>query len=409
MLWLCNFSLYMFATVVLRYLFCPRIFLPIQYEPAGRWGKSVVDVPEEGDVDAVLLPQLLEALAALWLLEGALHGVPQVGRVAQHAVRREDEPRLVLPVHRREAVLNELVLCRALPPVVLSVRDAEPEHAVVHLVPEVCSVLGRVVVHSLGRHAALATGSHCVKESPGVGPFSLVVAACDHIRLLRSDGCDLGRELIPLGNVTVGVGQVADVEHDVVVVQILDQPVGRVQRPRLVVREHVRSVPLSLSHVTEYNDALQGVLPRERRRTERAGLAPHDGPVLKLVSNFVVVLFVGPQVPQKRCVDETGVSPPNRARRLTAHAAAAEGERPGGRALWSGGAADDVPLHERVRLADVVSARPCHRHLVVGLALREAREHGRLGVRERDRLRHRDKLRRWLMSWNRMLPLPQYM
>ena len=44
----------------------------------------------------------------------------------------------------------------------------------------------------------------------------------------------------------VGVGQVADVEDDVVVVQILDQRVRRVQRPRLVVRELVRPVPLRL-------------------------------------------------------------------------------------------------------------------------------------------------------------------
>ena len=41
-----------------------------------------------------------------------------------------------------------------------------------------------------------------------------------------------------------------------------------------------------------------------------------------------------------------------------------------------GGAGDQgAPLHERVRLADVVAAGPRHRHLVVGRALREAREH----------------------------------
>ena len=56
-------------------------------------------------------------------------------------------------------------------------------------------------------------------------------------------------------------------------------------------------------------------------------------------------------------------------------------------------AGDRAPLDERVRLADVVAAGPRHRHLVVGPAQREAREHGRLGVLERDRLRHRDQLR----------------
>ncbi|BAT06395.1 Os08g0530801, partial [Oryza sativa Japonica Group] len=96
----------------------------------------VVDVAEEGDVDAVALPQPLQALPPFGLLEGALVGVPPVGGVAQHAVRREDEPRLVLPVHRRQALLDELVLVGTLPPVVLRVRDAEPEHPVVHLVPK---------------------------------------------------------------------------------------------------------------------------------------------------------------------------------------------------------------------------------------------------------------------------------
>jgi hypothetical protein len=109
----------------------------------------------------------------------------------------------------------------------------------------------------------------------------------------------------------------------------------------------------------------------------------------------VYSLLVGPQIPHERGVDEAGLPPPDGARRLAAHAAAAEGERPSGRArgLGAGGGADRAPLHERVRLADVVAAGPGHRHLVVGLALREAREHGRLGVLERDRLRHRDQLR----------------
>jgi hypothetical protein len=193
----------------------------------------VVDVAEEGDVDAVPLPQLLQALAALGLLVRALHRVPRVGGVAQHAVRREDEPRLVLPVHCRQAVL-----------------------------------------------------------------------------------------------------------------------------------------------------------------------------------------FVWPQVPHERCVDEPGIPPANGACRLTnwssapetlqgglggrklvvgapAHAAAVEGERAGGpaRGLGSALAADGAPLHERVRLADDVAAGPRHRHLLVGVALRQPREHGRLGVLERDRLRHRQQRR----------------
>ena len=113
-----------------------------------------------------------------------------------------------------------------------------------------------------------------------------------------------------------------------------------------------------------------------------------------LVPRAVCSLLVGPEIPHERGVDEAGLPPPDGARRLAAHAAAAEGERPGGRPRGGlAGAADRAPLHERVRLGDVVAAGPCHRHLVVGLALRKAREHGRLGVLERDRLRHRDQLR----------------
>uniref|UniRef100_A0A0A8YSZ8 Uncharacterized protein n=1 Tax=Arundo donax TaxID=35708 RepID=A0A0A8YSZ8_ARUDO len=186
-------------------------------------------------------------------------------------------------------MLDELVLRRALAPVVLRVGDAEPEHAVIDIVPEVCSVCGRVVVVCLGRHAALAAGIRHVEKPSGVGPVSLVVTAGDHVGLLRGDGRDLGDELIPLGDVAVGVRQVANVENYVVVVQIIDQRVGRVERSRLVVRELVRSVSLRLSHVTEDNDPLQRVLPREWRSTERVGLAPHDGPVLELVSDLVVV------------------------------------------------------------------------------------------------------------------------
>lgn len=47
----------------------------------------------------------------------------------------EDEPRLFLPVDGGEAVLDELVLLGAWPPVELGVGYAETEHAVVYRVP----------------------------------------------------------------------------------------------------------------------------------------------------------------------------------------------------------------------------------------------------------------------------------
>jgi hypothetical protein len=51
-------------------------------------------------------------------------------------VREEDEPRLLLPVDRRQALLDELVLLGPRPPVLFRVCDAEPEHAVVRRVPD---------------------------------------------------------------------------------------------------------------------------------------------------------------------------------------------------------------------------------------------------------------------------------
>lgn len=107
--------------------------------------------------------------------------------------------------------------------------------------------------------------------------------------------------------------------------------------------------------------------------------------------DLVKVLFVGPQVPHERRVDEPGISPSNSSCRLAAHAAAVEGQCPGGGAR-SGGA-DHAPLHERVGLVNVVAAGPGHRHLVVGLALRQPREHRRLRVLEHHLLRHRHQLR----------------
>jgi len=95
-----------------------------------------VDVAIEGEVDLVLLPELLQRFPPHGLLESALRFVVGAGRVAENTVREEDEPRLLLPVHRRQALLDELVLLGARPPVLFGVCDAEPEHAVVCRVPD---------------------------------------------------------------------------------------------------------------------------------------------------------------------------------------------------------------------------------------------------------------------------------
>lgn len=95
----------------------------------------VVDMAVERQVHPVLLPELLEALPGHGLRERAVDAVEEAGGVAEDAVRDEHQPRLLLPVDRGEAALDELVLLRAFPPVVLAVRHAEPEHAVVCRVP----------------------------------------------------------------------------------------------------------------------------------------------------------------------------------------------------------------------------------------------------------------------------------
>jgi hypothetical protein len=102
------------------------------------WARPLVavDVSIEGEVDLVLLPELLQRFPPHGLLERALRLVVGAGRVPKDAVREEDEPRLLLPVDGRQAPLDEPVLLGPGPPVLLRVSDAEPEHAVVRCVPE---------------------------------------------------------------------------------------------------------------------------------------------------------------------------------------------------------------------------------------------------------------------------------
>jgi hypothetical protein len=145
---------------------------------------------------------------------------------------------------------------------------------------------------------------------------------CHHVRHIRGDGLDLRRELVPLGEETIGVGEVTDVEHGVVVGQVLDQPIGGHLRPGLEAGELVAPVTLPLpnenassfthdgwmatpatkkkqfctnfgpknsyeSHVTEDNNSLERVLARERCCTEGGGLAPYHGSVWQLMRNLV--------------------------------------------------------------------------------------------------------------------------
>lgn len=69
----------------------------------------------------------------------------------------EDEPGLLLPVDRRQAMLDELVLLSSRPPVLFGVGYAESEHAVVCRVPG--GVEGTVVRVLLGSQKGHRTES----------------------------------------------------------------------------------------------------------------------------------------------------------------------------------------------------------------------------------------------------------
>jgi len=85
----------------------------------------------ERHVHPVLLPELLEAMPGSWLGERPVYAIEETRRVPKDAMSDEYQPWLLLPVDRGEAVLDELVLLCAFPPVMLAVRDAEPEHAII--------------------------------------------------------------------------------------------------------------------------------------------------------------------------------------------------------------------------------------------------------------------------------------
>ena len=84
----------------------------------------IVSMTKKGYINLVLLPQLLKALPAHWLFGCPLVHVPFTGGVTKHTMCQKDEPWLLLMVHLRKAVLNELVLFCPFSPVFFSVRYA---------------------------------------------------------------------------------------------------------------------------------------------------------------------------------------------------------------------------------------------------------------------------------------------
>jgi len=84
----------------------------------------IVNMTKKGYINLVLLPQLLKALPAHWLFGCPLVHVPFTGGVTKHTMCQKDEPWLLLMVHLRKAVLNELVLFCPFSPVFFCVRYA---------------------------------------------------------------------------------------------------------------------------------------------------------------------------------------------------------------------------------------------------------------------------------------------
>jgi hypothetical protein len=175
----------------------------------------------------------------------------------------------------------------------LRVAHAEPEHAVVRRVPELAPVLRRHVEVGLRRYAALAVGVVAVVEAPRVLERPLVVATASIMRFMDTDPsicvrrngtigfsertlppctapsrrrARFARELVPLGEEAIGVGEVTDVEHGVVVGQVLDQPVGGHLRPGLEAGELVAPVTLPLPNENASSFTYDGWMPRLRHK-----------------------------------------------------------------------------------------------------------------------------------------------
>jgi hypothetical protein len=117
---------------------------------------------------------------------------------------------------------------------------------------------------------------------------------CHHVRHPGGDGLDLRGELVPLREEAVGVGEVADVEHGVVVGQVLDQPVRGHLRSGLEAGELVGSVALPLPKECIVICTCCFVIKREnltsasnflrvpcRRRPRPAGASPGRGKAVR--------------------------------------------------------------------------------------------------------------------------------
>lgn len=96
----------------------------------------VVNMPIECNVHFIFLPELLKAIPSHGLFEGALCSIIRARWITEHTMSSKYQPWLFLPIYRGKAAFDKCILFRAFSPIMLSVRYAEVEHAIVCRIPE---------------------------------------------------------------------------------------------------------------------------------------------------------------------------------------------------------------------------------------------------------------------------------
>ena len=77
----------------------------------------VVDMTKEGNVNLVLLPELLKVISSHGLSKRPFIRVRFIRGITEYTMSQEDQPGLFLSINCRQAVFNELILLRAFSPV----------------------------------------------------------------------------------------------------------------------------------------------------------------------------------------------------------------------------------------------------------------------------------------------------
>lgn len=95
----------------------------------------IMDMAIKGEVNLILLPELLQIVSPPWLIKCPFKGVEDSRRVPQHSVSYENKPRLLLPIHWCETILQKLVLFRAFSPIQFCVCNAKMKHSPIRCIP----------------------------------------------------------------------------------------------------------------------------------------------------------------------------------------------------------------------------------------------------------------------------------